>query len=105
MARIILQHPSSGIIKKAPVGFSWTTLLFGPLPAIFRGDIKWFCIQFIANGLLIIPYVIFPFIYNKLYIKKCLEAGYKAKAVEGDTLEALNAKLGLELPLLHGKDS
>lgn len=99
MSHLILQNPNSGIIKKAPVGFSWTTLFFGPLPALFRGDFKWFFIQFLLGGFFVIPLCIFPFIYNKIYIKKRLEDGYKVKSVEGATVENLNAKLGLELPM------
>ncbi len=99
MAKIILQHPHSGIIRKAPVGFSFTTLISGPVPALFRGDFKWFFIQ-LAFDCISLPWLIFPFIYNKIYIKKCLQEGYKVKSVNGATIEALNARLGLELPLL-----
>ena len=31
---------NDSIIKQAPVGYSWTTLLFPTLPALFRGDFK-----------------------------------------------------------------
>ena len=102
MTNLTLQHPGTGIIKQAPVGFSWTTLCFGPLPALFRGDFKWFFVQLFAGGILLIPVLIFPFIYNKIHLKKLLEAGYKVKSVEGTTIEILNRRLGLELPLLPG---
>jgi hypothetical protein len=42
MAKLILEHPHSGIIKQAPVGYSWTTLCFPALPALFRWDMKGF---------------------------------------------------------------
>lgn len=103
MAKLTLQHPHSGIIKQAPVGFSWTTLFFGPIPALRRGDFKWFFIQLILNLLFIIPLFVFPFIYNRLHLKKLLEAGYKVKSVEGTTIETLNRKYGLELPMIGGK--
>ena len=104
MSHIILQNPHSGIIKKAPVGFSWTTLFFGPLPALFRSDFKWFFIQLLCALPLGIGFPLFAFIYNKIYIKKCLEAGYKVKFVEGASVEALNTKLGLELPLIKNRE-
>lgn len=99
MAKLILQHPHSGIIRKAPAGFSFTTLFFGPLPALFRGDFKWFIIQCLLSWM-VIPLLVFAFVYNKIYLRKLLEHGYKVKSVEGTTIEALNAQLGLELPRL-----
>lgn len=44
---------------------------------------------------------VFMFIYNKLYIKKLLEKGFKVKAVEGGTIEQANYKLGINLPLFE----
>jgi hypothetical protein len=37
--KLLMEHPNTGIIKNAPVGFSWTTFFFGPIPALTRGDI------------------------------------------------------------------
>ena len=34
MTQITLQNPNPGIIRKAPVGFSFTNLFFGPVPAL-----------------------------------------------------------------------
>jgi hypothetical protein len=63
MAQLILEHPNSGIIKKAPVGYSFTTLFFPSLPALFRGDMKGFVLQFLLAWLFI-PIFIFASIYN-----------------------------------------
>lgn len=103
MKKLTLQNPASGIIRSVPVGFSWTTLFFGPLPALFRGDFKWFFVQLLLDVLFIIPLFIFPFLYNRLYLKKLLEGGYKVKAVEGTTIEVLNRRLRLELPMMPGR--
>ena len=74
--RINLKHPS-GYVKQCNGGFSWTTLFFGFLPALFRGDIKWALIMFILAWVTCgISWLVFPFIYNGLYIKDLLEKGY-----------------------------
>jgi hypothetical protein len=97
--KLIFENPNTGIIKKAPIGFSWTTLFFCVLPALFRGDMKWFCIQFViaifTGGL---STLVFAFIYNKIYIQKLLERGYKVKEVQGGTLEGARQKLGINFP-------
>lgn len=99
--KLIMENPNTGIIKKAPVGFSWTTLFFGCLPALFRGDIKWFLIQiiaaFITSGL---SGFVFIFIYNKIYIKRLLEKGFKVKFVVGGTIETARQKLGINFQQL-----
>lgn len=102
MSKLTLQHPGSGIIKSAPVGFSWTTLFFNFLPALFRGDFKWAFIQFILSPFLI-PQLIFATKYNRMYIQKLLEQGYKVKSLGGASIASLNEKLGMELPELVSK--
>lgn len=71
----------AGVMKKAPVGFSWTMLLFGPFVPLFRGDIKWtilyLLVVFVTLPLYGIGWLILPFIYNKRYIINLLERGYK----------------------------
>jgi len=104
MAKLILEHPHSGIIKQAPVGYSWTTLFFPSLPALFRGDFKGFIIQLILAGFLI-PILIFPRIYNKQYIQKLLSNGYKVGSTEGIRLETTKHKLGINLPTMDDADA
>ncbi len=64
-------------IKEVPEGFSWTTFFFGFFSALFRGDIKWalvmFAVSFITIG---ISWLVFPFIYNKIYMKELLGKGF-----------------------------
>jgi hypothetical protein len=40
-AKITFSNPHTGSIKIAPVGFSWTTLFFGPFPAFMRGHVSY----------------------------------------------------------------
>ena len=79
---INLKHSQTGITRQVKLGFSWTTLFFGCFPALFRGDVKWaavmFLVAFPAFGL---SWFVFPFIYNKIFIREQLEKGYVTKIV------------------------
>ena len=74
-----------GIIKDAPVGFSWTTLIFGFFPALIRGDWMWALIMiacsFVSFGF---ASIVFAFIYNRLYIQHLMKNGYKITNYTGD---------------------
>lgn len=63
--------------KTVPIGFSWSTLFLGFLPAILRKDWKWaiiqLCLDHVTFGL---SWLIMPFFYNKLYIKDLLKKGF-----------------------------
>lgn len=73
-----------GAMKVCKVGFSWTTLFFVGWVPIFRGDLKMFLIMILISMLTFgLGLLVFPFIYNRLYIKKLLEKGY-APATEED---------------------
>jgi len=70
-----------GVVRKVPIGFSWTMLFFGPLVPLFRGDIKW-TILFLLVVFVTLPFygvgwLILPFIYNKRYVIGLFERGYK----------------------------
>lgn len=74
----IIMKNDNGLAKGVKVGFSWTTLFFGFCPALFRGDLKWAVIMFLVSCVTFgISLLVFPFIYNKLYIKELIEKGYK----------------------------
>ena len=68
----------NNVLKEVKVGFSWTTFFFGLFPALFRGDWKWALIMlgaaFLTFGL---SWLVFPFVYNKLYLKDLVAKGYK----------------------------
>ena len=75
----------SGVVKEAPVGFSWTTFFFGFFPALIRGDWLWaviiFAATFVTFGL---AGIVFAFIYNRLYIQSLVEKGFKIKNYSGN---------------------
>lgn len=91
-------------IKKAPVGFSWTTFFFGGWPALFRQDWVWGIGGIIANVLLYgLPGLVCAFFYNKVYIKSLVDKGYKIRVKNSFDSEVTDAKLQeylgyLELP-------
>ena len=73
-----MMRNDNGQIKIVETGFSWTTLFFGVFVPLFRGDIKWAFIMgltgFLSCGL---SWLIFPFIYNKIYIDELMNKGYR----------------------------
>jgi len=91
----------SGEMRRAPVGFSWTTLFFGCFPALFRSDWKWFAIMLLI-GILTggFSFLVFMFIYNKLYIKELINKGYKAVSIEDGNFEKASANVGIQIPVL-----
>jgi len=106
---IYFQHPVTGNRREAPIGFSWTTFFFCLFPALVRGDWKWVIIML----LLVIPtfglsWVVFPFIYNRLYIKDLVNEGYRVKAVRVGDITLAQAQVGLpleQLSLASGKNT
>lgn len=99
---IMFKNPNTGAIKEAPVGFSWTTLFFGFFPALFRGDWKWGVIQFIIAMITFgLSGLVFMFIYNKLYIKDLIGAGFKAESIASGDVRYAGAKIGMEIPVLE----
>ena len=68
----------NGVEKKVKKGFSWTMLFFGVLVPLVRGDWFYFFITLVLAPLTFgISWLVFPFIYNKLYLERLLDKGYK----------------------------
>jgi hypothetical protein len=100
-AKIIFENPKTGYIRVAPVGFSWTTMFFGFFPALLRGDWKWAAIMTVlAIMTSCLSFLVFMFIYNKLYIKDLIANGYKVKSVENRSIDVISNNLGIVLPLM-----
>ena len=84
MNEVQLEH--NGVVKEVPRGWSWTTLLFGPFPALLRGDIKWAAIILISQILLaiitlgvgcVIMCFVWAAIYNDRYYADLRSAGWQ----------------------------
>lgn len=83
----------NGLSKKVKTGYSWKYLFFGVLYTLSKGDFKGLIIQVVIGSILssiggsiallglliglIYFMLIVPFIYNKKYIKRLIEQGYK----------------------------
>ncbi|MDR1693876.1 MAG: hypothetical protein LBR70_01595 [Lactobacillaceae bacterium] len=79
MAKTILKlkNISTGDIKTAPLGFSWTVLLFGFFVPLYRRDwdmaLLMILLYILSFGLVSI---VFAFFYNKMYARSLFERGY-----------------------------
>ena len=72
-----LKHKDTSILRGAPVGFSWTSLFFGPFVPLLRGDFLWFFLHvFLSLFVFGLFWLIFPFIYNNIYLRGLLGKGY-----------------------------
>lgn len=68
----------NGVTKEVKKGFSWTMLFFGIFVPLVRGDWKWGLISIVLAPITFgISWLVFPFIYNKLYLNDLLNKGYK----------------------------
>jgi len=104
MAQIVgLRQKSTGLTKKGFVGFSWTTLFFGPFPALFRQDFLTFVGFFVVTVVLalltagignVIAGIAWAFMYNRYYTRKLLERGYQLEG-SGLMVSEAAAKLGV----------
>lgn len=97
--QLVMENPPTGARKLAPVGLSWTVLLFGFLPPLFRGDIKWGVIILLfwlfSAGL---TNIVFMFIYNKLYIKELMLEGFKLREIPLGMEARVRDNLNMTLP-------
>ncbi len=101
---VMMENPNTGENRKAPVGFSWTTFFFGIFVPLFRSDWKWAIIMFLAAGFTCgLSWLVFPFLYNKLYLKDLVGRGFRAAAVLHGSLDGVESRAGMTLPRLEPK--
>ena len=66
-----------GEVKEVSTGFSRSTILLGFLVPFYRGDIKWAVIMLVCTVITSgTSVLVFPWIYNKIYIKNLIKDGY-----------------------------
>lgn len=87
-------------VKKAPIGFSWTTLFFGGIPGLFRQDWIWGIVMILLCAITYgFAAIIAAFFYNKVYIKELIKQGYKFQVIAGTDEAYLKTYLGyVDLP-------
>lgn len=97
-ATLHLENPRTGQLRQAPVGFSWTTMFFGFIPALWRGHWMGAIIQLVCAIVTVgLSGLVFMFIYNKMYLRHLLNEGFK---VAGATMpiEHIERRIGFTLP-------
>lgn len=99
---IIFEHPHTGVIKYADVGFSWRLLQFGALLPMYHKQWKiGFVVltgQTLTFGISNLAAAVW---YNKLYIRALVAEGFQAIDTETGTLEEAETLIGLSLPRHH----
>lgn len=85
-ARVMIQHPTSGLTRKGYFGFSWTYLFFGWWVPMFRGELGVAALHLLFTVVTLgLWQIIVAFLYNKQYMTRMLEKGYVLR----DTEEAM----------------
>ncbi len=79
-------HRDTGQSETGYVGYSWTTLFWGPFPALFRGDFLTF-LAFIVTGVILsvltagiggfVGLIVWSFLYNDYYTSQLKGKGYE----------------------------
>ena len=88
---MIIIYRRDGLTKAVPTGFSWTTFFFGLFPALFRGDIFHTVLIFItALCTFGLSSLVWPFIYNGLYLNRMLSHGWQLRPIGSNGDEPLD---------------
>ena len=96
-AKVSLYHRDRHRFCMAPVGFSWTTLVFGPFPLRFRHPVAWMLMWTVALFALItllLSDVVFAFFVNRLYIRSLIKKGYRIRGISAERLDEFARMLG-----------
>lgn len=82
-SKVVMVSNEKEKVKESPVGFSWTTLIFGFWPALLRGDFLGALVIMIINAgtnfnviLYALSSVLIAIFYNYVYINRKIGQGY-----------------------------
>ena len=90
--KIILKHEASGLVKPGYYGFSWTYLFFGFFVPAIRGEILISLLHFMLNIVTFgIWWIAMIFLYNKQYMRRMLENGWKLAGSDAENQLAANS--------------
>lgn len=97
---LIMKHPHTEQIRKAPVGVSWASLFVGPFVPLVRGHYSgaflWIFPYFLTGG---VGPIVQMFIYNKKYLTYLINNGYQVK-YSPVSVEYVASKLKMSLPVI-----
>jgi hypothetical protein len=106
MSTIKLKNDANGAVKIAPIGFSWTTFLFGPFPALFRGDFL-MALAMVVVGFLTfwLGWLAFGFFYNKVYLDSLIKQGFRPFFSSNGRIEDVVVSLGYSADITKPKQA
>lgn len=98
---VYFQNPHTNQTRRAPVGYSWTVLVFGPLVFIARKEWMLFAMTLVLTALTLhISNIVLSFKVNRMYIQMLVNLGYRVVRVRHGTVEGVAEELGIQLPSL-----
>ena len=100
--RATLYHKGTERTREAPVGFSWTTLFFGPFRHAVSMDWKWFlgslllalCTVGLTNPVL-------RFMINRLHLRDLVRDGYRLRSMRHGVVSLLSVMTRIPESMLH----
>lgn len=98
---IYFQNPQTGQTRRAPVGYAWTLLCFGPFVFLARKEWLLFLITLVLTVVTLhISNIVLSFKGNRMFIQLLVNRGYRVARVQRGSVERMSKKLGIPLPSL-----
>ncbi len=98
---IYFQNQQTGQTRRAPVGYAWSVLFFGPFVFLARKEWMLFVMTLVLTVLTLhISNIVLSFKVNRMYIQMLINQGYRVAKVKHGSVERMSKKLGIPLPSL-----